>query len=274
MSIKTILVQVNSDNEDNLHINAAIDIAVNFGAHLCGLYVMEDLNLPTYAGAYIPAGVLQAHNQAERDRAKNVESEFKAMVGKAGCTSEWNCVQGFTDQQINAYARYADLIVIGQSQEQSVLSNEISIEDHVLIESARPVLLIPYIGVTKSTAKRVLVAWSGTRESVRAVSDALPFLKQAESVEVVSVSKSQAQSDNSLQDICDFLKRHGVNAQAHQVVSKDISVADTILSRAADHNIDLIVMGAYGHSRLREYVFGGATHYMLKHMTVPVLMSH
>ena len=274
MSIKTILVHVNSDDESHFQVKTAIELALKFEAHICGLYVIERLNLPTYAGAYIPAGVLQAHDQAEQERADKAKVDFNAMVGKAGCTSEWHSVQGYTDQQINSFARYSDLIVVGQAQEHNVLSNEISIEDHILIDSSRPILFVPYIGNSSSIGNRVLVAWDGSREAVRAVTDALPFLKNAEDVEVVCVKKSETQNNDSLTNICKFLKNHNVNASGNVVVSKDISVADTLLSRAADHNIDLIVMGAYGHSRLREYIFGGVTQYMLKHMTVPILMSH
>ena len=274
MSIKNILVHVSSDEKEDFQLNVAIELALKYGAHLCGLYVIQRLNLPTYAGAYIPSGVLQAHEEAEQERAEKVQAEFSAMVDKAGCTSEWHCVQGYSDQQINLYGRYADLIVVGQAEEHNVLSNEISVEDHILIDSARPILFVPYIGTSLPIGKRILVAWNGSREAVRAISDAMPFLKQAELVEVVSVSKSSEQDDDSLTNICKFLKYHNVNTEAHHVVSKDISVADTLLSRSADHNIDLLVMGAYGHSRLREYIFGGATHYMLQHMTIPVLMSH
>ena len=274
MSIKTILVHVNSDNENNTQINAAIEIALKYEAHLCGLYVIQRLNLPTYAGAYIPSGVLQAHEQAEQDLAKKVQAEFNSRVEKAGCSSEWHCVQGYSDQQINSFGRYADLIVIAQTQEHSMLSNEISVEDHVLIDSARPILFVPYIGAGSSIGKRILVAFNGSREAVRAITDAMPFLQGAEQVEVICVSKSEAQDEDSLANICKFLKHHNVQAKANHVVSKDISVADTLLSRASDHDIDLIVMGAYGHSRLREYIFGGATHNILNHMTVPVLMSH
>lgn len=274
MSIKTILVHVNSDEEENFQLNAAIELALKYKAHICGLYVIQRLNLPTYAGAYIPSGVLQAHEQAEQERAEKVQAEFNSMVEKSGCTSEWHCVQGYSDQQINLYGRYSDLIIVGQAEEHNVLSNEISVEDHILIDSARPILFVPYIGTSLPIGKRILVAWNGTREAVRAISDAMPFLEKAEVVEVVSVSKSADHDDESLANICTFLERHNINTKASHVVSKDISVADTLLSRSADHNIDLMVMGAYGHSRLREYIFGGATHYMLQHMTIPVLMSH
>lgn len=274
MSVKTILVQLNSDSDDNPQIKAAIDLALKYKAHLCGLYVIQRLNLPTYAGAYIPAGVLQAHEDLEQEIAEKARAEFENMVAEAGCSNEWHCVHGYTDQQINILGRYADLIVIAQTRDHNVLSNDMSVEDHVLVDSPRPILFVPYIGVGPTIGNRILVAWNGTRESARAVSDALPFLTRAEAVEVVSVSKSEAKSEDTLENVCKFLKRHEVNATANPVVSKDLSVSDTLLARASDNGFDMIVMGAYGHSRFREYIFGGATHHMLNHMTVPVLMSH
>lgn len=274
MSVKKILVHVDSDDDKNLQLNAAVELALKFKAHLFGLYVIQRISLPTYAGAYIPSGVLQAHEKAEQERAKKVQADFNALVEKSGCSSEWHCVEGYSDQQINLYGRFADLIIVGQSRDHNVLSNEVSVEDHILIDSAKPILFVPYIGTSMPIGKHILVAWNGSREAVRAVTDALPFLTQAETVEIVSAGKSAQQEDNSLDDICSFLSHHDVNAKAEHIVTKDISVPDALLSRAADNNIDLIVMGAYGHSRLREYIFGGATHYMLKHMTIPVLMSH
>ena len=166
------------------------------------------------------------------------------------------------------------MIVIGQSDGQVILSNEMAIEDHILMDSIRPILFIPYIGFSGSIGKRIMIAYDGGRESVRAIRDAIPFLKRAEAVEIICVNRSEKAIQRPLDDICQYLQRHNIKAQANHVVSKDINVAETLLSRASDYGIDLIVMGAYGHSRLREYIFGGVTHDMLKHMTVPILMSH
>jgi len=121
----------------------------------------------------------------------------------------------------------------------------------------------------------VLVAWNGSREATRAVHDALPLLRRAEKVTVLSIDPDEdAEPRLPGADVSLHLARHGVTAQAATIAGTDVAVGDLLLSYAADHDIDLIVMGAYGHTRLREVVLGGATRTLLRHMTVPVLMSH
>jgi len=139
----------------------------------------------------------------------------------------------------------------------------------------RPVLIVPRYGTFETVGERVLVAWNGSREATRAVHDALPLLKLASSVTVLSIDPEHDTGDRIPgADIALHLARHGVAAEGMSTVGLDISVGDLLLSRAADLGADLIVMGAYGHSRVRELVLGGATRHILQHMTVPVLMSH
>jgi nucleotide-binding universal stress UspA family protein len=123
--------------------------------------------------------------------------------------------------------------------------------------------------------ERVLVAWNGTRESTRAVHDALPMLVRAHSVAVMEVNPKPDETPRIAgADMATHLARHGVRAEVSSIVADEIDVGDAILSRGADLGADLVVMGAYGHSRLREFAFGGVTRHVFKHMTVPVLMSH
>jgi nucleotide-binding universal stress UspA family protein len=143
--------------------------------------------------------------------------------------------------------------------------------------AGRPVLIVPYVGTFKTLGQRVLVAWNASREATRAVNDALPLLERASSVRVLSVNPRRgiaghgpiAGADMSL-----HLARHGVRVEAAAVNTDDVRVDDMLLSQAADAGADLIVMGAYGHSRLGEYVLGGATRHLLRQITVPVFMSH
>jgi nucleotide-binding universal stress UspA family protein len=137
------------------------------------------------------------------------------------------------------------------------------------------VLVVPRYGTFDTVGERVLVAWNGSREATRAVHDALPILKLATKVTVLSIDPERDTGDRiPSADIALHLARHGVAAEGTSTVGLDISVGDLLLSRAADLGADLIVMGAYGHSRMRELVLGGATRHILQHMTVPVLMSH
>jgi len=139
----------------------------------------------------------------------------------------------------------------------------------------RPVLVVPRYGTFETVGQRVLIAWNGSREATRAVNDAIPILKMATKVTVLSVDP-EGEPDRRLPgaDLALHLARHGIAAEAESTQALDIGVGDVLLSRAADLGADLIVMGAYGHSRLREMMLGGATRHLLQHMTVPVLMSH
>jgi nucleotide-binding universal stress UspA family protein len=145
----------------------------------------------------------------------------------------------------------------------------------VLFESARPVIVVPFIHKGGLKLDRVMACWDGSRAAARAIADSLPILKKAKQVEVVIVANERAKSDEvSGADLGQHLARHDVKIEVKQMTSPDIDVASTILSYAADSSANLIVMGAYGHSRLREFVLGGVTRGMLEAMTVPVLMSH
>jgi nucleotide-binding universal stress UspA family protein len=188
---------------------------------------------------------------------------------------EWRCAEGEVAELVMLHARYADLAIIGQRSEHtgSVSDYYPSIAEEVVLGAGRPVLVVPYIGSPATVGKRVLVAWNGSREAARALNDALPILERAEHVTVLVIDADGAGRTPGA-DIAAHLARHGVRAEASHVPSGGIGIGDALLSRAADLACDLIVMGAYGHSRVREFVMGGASRHMFDHMTVPVLMAH
>lgn len=172
-------------------------------------------------------------------------------------------------------ARHTDLVILGQSKTPALLDRHVA--DHVALGCGRPVLVVPYIGAGSTLGERVFIAWNGRREAVRAIHDALPLLERAKHVTVMAINPragAEEHGDVPCADICLHLARHGVEAEAAEVESGDVGVGDMLLSRAADASADLIVMGAYGHSRIRELMLGGVTKHLLEHMTVPVLMSH
>ncbi len=143
--------------------------------------------------------------------------------------------------------------------------------------SGRPVLVVPYIGPGKSVATHVLVGWNASREATRAVNDAIPLLQRAKKVTVLAVDPeggTEGHGEVPSADISLHLARHGIKVEAAQTVTGDIDVGDALLSRASDLGADLIVVGAYGHSRMREFILGGVTRHLLQHMTVPILISH
>ena len=274
MAIKDILVHVDVDKGNTQRLQLAAELAQSQGAHLTGLYIIPNLVVPMYAEVQIPADILEAQEAEAQKHAEQAEAEFKTIANNAGCAAEWHCVRGYAERQLLTHARHTDLVVLGQAEESGLMSVQSDLDDQIILGAGRPVLMIPYIGVKSPISKNVLVAWNGSREAVRAVNDALPLLQGAERVDVVVVNPGPGEGDIPTADICLHLARHGVKAQASQTVAKDIDVGDVLLSRAADMGMDMIVMGAYGHSRLRETVLGGATRHLLAHMTVPVLLSH
>lgn len=274
MALKDILVHIDDSQANGSRLDAAIALARQHDAHLTGLYVIPQFFIPSYAEIHIPASVIEAHEAEVKELAAKAEADFRRRAEDAGRPIEWRCVRGYTDQVLVVCARHTDLIVLGQAEEGGIFSSEAEMDDRVLLDSARPVLIVPYIGVQGGIGKRVLVAWNNSRESVRAVSDALPILQQADKVTVVAVNPGRSDGDIPTADICVHLARHGVKAEASQTTADDIAVGDVLLSRVSDEGHDLLVLGAYGHNRLRETVLGGVTRHILAHMTVPVLMSH
>jgi len=198
---------------------------------------------------------------------------------RAGVTGQWIDHHESASEAIPRYARYADLVVAGQDDPDDP---ESFIADHfpetLVMSAGRPVLFIPYTGVFPTLGANIMVAWNGSRESARAVHDALPLLQRAENVTVVRLNEHKDEPrDNRIPgaDIALMLARHGVKAELAALDGVgNLPPGDVLLSRASDLGADLVVMGAYGHSRWQELVMGGATRSMLESMTVPVLMSH
>ena len=205
---------------------------------------------------------------------------FGERAAAAGVQFEWRTEETTHTSVFPAvmdYARCADLMIASQTED-DFLAQLGEVPAELAMGAGRPVLLVPTAGKFDEVGKRPLIAWDGTRESARAAFDALPFLKRAESVRILTIDPGEKLEHNPLspgEGLALSLARHDVPVEVHtSMTDGEISVADELLSRAFDHSCDLLVMGCYGHSRLRETLFGGTTRAILKSMTVPVLMSH
>jgi nucleotide-binding universal stress UspA family protein len=272
---KDILVQIDNAKSCESRRQAAVALAEKFGAHVTGLYVIEPVQLPAYAEVAIGADLLeQSHREYER-QAEEASKAFRSAMDRAGVANEFRIEEGLTSLKTIEHGHYSDLLVLSQANEDD--PNDISggLVDEVVLGVGRPVLVVPYVGMRDTIGKKVLLAWNGSRESVRALHDAMPILQAAEKVVVMSVNPKESEDQHIAgADISLHLARHDVNTVVNSTVSREIEIGDTLLSRASDEGVDLIVMGAYGHSRFRELVLGGATRHLLQHMTVPVMMSH
>jgi nucleotide-binding universal stress UspA family protein len=274
MPLKDILVYVDDSAQAAGTVAAACSLALRHDAHLTGLAINQPPEIQGFAGVEIPLSaveILKQQRQAALDKMRKV---FDDAVNAAGLSnrSGWCVATGRKLESLALRSRYADLTVISQNGPEGPTNGE-DIVDDLIMASGRPILVIPYIGAPAEVGRKVLIAWNASREAARAVSDAMPVLETAESIEVFAV-EPHGIGDIPGADIAEHLARHGLKAQAGQTAGLDIDVGDVLLNQVADSGADLVVMGAYGHSRMRELVLGGATRHILGHMTVPVLLSH
>jgi nucleotide-binding universal stress UspA family protein len=277
MSLKDLLVHVGTDAACPSRIEVAARLAAWHDAHLTGLHVMASPPIPGYLAVELPRQVYEIQKRQLRELAEQARHLFDSGVRAAGAPRvEWRAEEGDILRTARMHGRYFDLVVVGQGIDVDDPTGALAVlPEELALSIGRPVLVIPRYGAFAALGDHVLVGWNASREAARAVNDALPLLQRAQKVTVLSVDPGD-HPDQRIPgaDITLHLARHGVNAVAEQTRSADISVGDVILSRAADMGADLIVCGAYGHSRMREMVLGGATRHLLQHMTVPVLMSH
>ena len=280
MAYQDICVVLDDTAECEERVNVAVRLAQRHEAHLMGLLVMEPIRFPGYAASRLPPEVMEQRRQMEDEARARVRKKFERQAGAAGVPCEWHTVDGDPVGAVTTFSRYVDLVVIGQDNpDHTGFGTNSDLAEHVVLASGRPVLAVPYIGKYPHTGRRVMIAWEAGREAARAVADALPVLRAAEHAVVLSAnpgsgSLSARHGDLPGADIARHLARHGVNVEVQRIDTGEISVADTLLNRVADQSIDLLVMGAYGHARIREIWLGGVTRDVLRHMTVPVFMSH
>jgi nucleotide-binding universal stress UspA family protein len=277
MAYKTVLVHVDAGARCAARIEIAIRVARQFDAHLVGLNALTRTELPGYvlAGAGgMPIADIQ--KRLANEQAMRAEAVFSKAVAAAGlAAAEWRTSELDAVEAVMLHGRYADLIVLGQPGDTDASGVQSGFAEQVMLEAGRPVLMVPYVGSFPTLGKRILVGWNASREAIRAVTDAIPFLRQAEAVEVIAINP-RAGEHGALPggDIALDLARHGVRVDVNVDHAVKIDDGAEILSRAADFSADLIVMGAYGRSRFRELVMGGASRTLINSMTVPVLLSH
>jgi nucleotide-binding universal stress UspA family protein len=276
MSYKTILVHCDVGQSVSHRLAVAVDLAQRFGARLVGLHVRRPFETPVFADGSFPMDdFVKAHEDGVKaDEAAASAAFAKAIKGKELAT-EWRLADGYVDGELPVQARYADLVVVGQAEPEPTATPS-DLPETVALATGRPVLVVPHIGA-KPPGKTVLLCWNASREAARAAADALPFLKAAQKVVVLAVNPRTSAAGHGAEpgaDAAAWLTRHGVKVTVQRDVAPDADVGAVILSRAADLGADLIVMGIYGHSRMREMVLGGASRTLLGSMTVPVFMSH
>ena len=290
--IKDIIVKLRVGEPASPAEDYAVSVAATFDAHLTGIaflyypivpvadsgYTLADIYGSRSGAGNLPPEMIETQQLDNAAAAKAAIDRFATASARAGVSAEpltpGANFAGVGDQ-FGRIARHFDLSVVGQAEpETSAIEDKIV--EAALFNSGRPAIVVPYIQKAPLKLDRVMVCWDGSRSAARAIADAMPFLERAGLVEVVIIVANERDKQYEIEgvDMDQHLARHGLNVDVKRIDYGDLDVADALLSHAADYDADFIVMGGYGHSRLREFVLGGVTRSILRTMTAPVLMSH
>ncbi len=269
MNLKDILVHIDNRPTCASRLAVAIQLAKQQDARLSGLYVISH---PYYA----------PHHHPPQELAAEAKGHFERAVEQAGLEMEWICVDTVMSgldlpNALNLYGHYHDLLVVSQTDfDAPDRTIPPTLPEKAILGSGRPVLVVPYAGEYKTLGKRTMLAWRGGPESSRALHDALPLLRHADSVRVISIQGRHGDEAYSVHDadICEHLQRYGLPISSEKLSAGELSVGDILLNRCADEGIDLLVMGAFSRSRRGHQTLGEVGTQLLKMMTVPILMSH
>jgi len=275
--IKDLVVNLTVGADVDPAAQFAISIAAKFEAHIAGIaFAYDPVITPTVMDG-LSAAWVDTQRTENRAAAQEAVDRFEAASKREGLSAEHRIIEASLGGAANLFGRIArrfDLSVIGQIDPERMIPDDLLIES-ALFESGRPLVLVPYIQKSGLKLDRILVCWDGSRNAARAIADAMPFLKRGKAIEIVLVASGGGKTDELPGvDLGEHLARHDLNVEVKRLVAANVDVSNVILSYAADCAADFIVMGGYGHSRLREFVLGGATRGILESMTVPVLMAH
>lgn len=279
MAFKDLLVYLDSHPSARQRVDLACGLAVRYQAHLTGLYVVAPLVTPSYFDAHLPETVNETQQQRQKHLAATAQRLFHERTAAAGLAdrAEWRDAEGVAPDIVSLHGRYADLIVVGQRDPQHVYESPSLLPQELIFGCGRPVLTVPFSGRFDLPGKHVLVGWNASREAARALADALPFLLPAQRITLLAVNPGKGAGtagDAPAEDIARHLARHGIRAEALHVVDTEAETGEILLDHVDRLGCDLVVMGAYGHSRLRSLILGSLTTFVLGRMSIPVLMSH
>ncbi len=277
---KDLLVAIDASETNGKRVDYAIRLAKRFDAHLTALYLIPRYAPPasTGIGVHLTADIQGKMDRLEQEQADKAIARFKEAADREGVAHDTRQDRGFQvdfGKMLSVHGRYTDAVIAGQPAEDQ--TGAILDTGDVVLSSGAPVIIVPYVGSPDTTAERVMIAWNASRESARAVRDAMPLLEKAKRVDIVCFRPRQGgdgHGDMPGADIALHLARHDIQVDVEVIEAKDIDVGNALLSHLADRGSDMLVMGGYGHSRLREFILGGATRTILQSMTVPVLMTH
>lgn len=277
MRLKSILVCIDDSQACKARIQTGLQLAKQREATLIGLYVINAPVFPVFAAAYpdneISGPLIEAQIKSAGDRAARAQAIFESLTQDTGVNVEWMCEEGDFIHHLSLKARYVDLILIGQADPEDVTVFDSNQLERAVLEPGRPVLVTPKEAVP-SIGRHVMLAWNGKREAMRAASDALGFFEQAERVTVCIANPPDSEEDTAASDIERYFKYHEIDISLETLAEKHKESSPILLDYADTHDVDLIVMGAYGHSRFREMMLGSMTRHMLSHSHTSIFLTH
>jgi len=275
--VKDVVVNLTGGHPQDFAADFAISLGSTFGAHVAGVGFIYEPVIPGDMLGGIPTDLIEVQREENSKTAKAAVARFEAAAAAAGISAESRIVDASVAGAADLFGRIArrfDIAVVGQARREQGASEELLIEG-TLFGSGRPVVVVPYIQKEGLKLDRALICWDGSRPAARAIADAIPFLERAKAVEIVVVTGERDKSGEITgKNMRRHLARHGIETEIKHITAGSVGPQTAILAHAADSGANFIVLGGYGHSRLREFILGGVTRSILKSMPVPVLMSH
>ena len=280
MSYKTILVCLTTDMNAERLTNAAAYLARKSGAHLIGLHTLQAPQV--YPGVVVdmPRPAIEEIAARQNEQAERIKNIFKKITDPEDFVGEWRLVKARSADaadRLVEHAHYADLVIMGQADAEHDRIDQSNAQEAVIKHSGRPVLVIPSVGDFQTIGNHALMGWSATREASRAIHDAIPLLDEGGAATIIWVSSSEANAaylESTSHAVAACLDRHGIKATTAHWQNAEISIGDALLNESYERGADVIVTGAFGHSKFYDFVIGATTSHLLKHMTVPILFSH
>ena len=286
MAYRKILVPLTGSERDGHVLKAAFDVAKAFGSHVSGVYVRPDPSevLP-YLGEGISAGVIQEIMDAAREAANRAAAGARATLDQvakaagapvheppqAGLGASFHVREGLAEEVIAEEARLSDLVVFDMPAESKDVSLRVTLES-ALLNGRKPLLLVP-MKTGKVVGAKVAVGWDGGATAAHAISAAIPMLSRAEGIEIMNVTTGPIDTVQ-MDRLRDYLRLHGLTAVEHGINPGSQGTADTLIDAATRAGAGMLVIGGYGHSRLRELVLGGVTRHVFANVAMPIFMAH
>jgi nucleotide-binding universal stress UspA family protein len=275
--IKDIVVNLTGGHPQDFASAYAISLAAGFGAHLAGIGFIYEPVIPGSLLGGLPSDLIEAQRQENSRTTKEAIARFESAAKAAGISAETRTLDASIAGAPDLFGRITrrfDLAVVGQARREQGASEELMIEG-ALFGSGRPLIVVPHAHKQGLKLDRIIICWDGSRPAARAIADSLPFLERAKSIDIVVVTGERDKSGEITgTNMRRHLARHGINVEIKHITGGGTGVQSAILSHATETGSDFMVLGGYGHSRLREFILGGVTRSILRSMVVPVLMSH